>query len=436
MARPKYNFSALQQVVQDQDSPAAGDDSSYATSVSPDVASQYQDLGLTAPGIVLPPVTSNRITNFDSAIARQDAQGTHIVIHSRFPALLEAFLGHKRQHGSSHERALYTADWTWQHQVTRLIEKRPLTFMGGSDYTLLRTGETGSMYGEWDRVGTERQGENRHLALGDYLSYDEIMLGSLVGVSGPSYFINDGNRYNRAALGKHGRFEERGVIIGLVGARFERPDRMDSVHILPAVQSPRQHPLLSDVFQSFFGTEKSERQRFDVDMYKGRMRITFDILLMEANGRAKAMGKKAYTYVVGLGLGVWEYDADQTEYYVEAFAESLDSLGPQLDNVGTLEFAWIGVSNKKQKQVERAAGKYGIDVLFTKRSPAEKLTGGKEDQLLVLSYAWDGNSFPGNEYWTGSLSGSGDPAAACMSTIGDLHNPLVNPGFTQRINIP
>jgi hypothetical protein len=166
-------------------------------------------------------------------------------------------------------------------------------------------------------------------------------------------------------------------------------------------------------------------------MYKARSRITADMLLLEANARAAEVGTKAWAYVVGLGLGVWQYYQQQREWYVEVFGEAIAEL--DLSHVGTVEFAYIqNLPAAVKEQVIHAGAQKDIRVVFSQRNPAEKLEG---EELLVLSYAWDGNAFPGNEYWSGSLSGSGDPAAACMSTVAELHNPLVNPEFTQRIKI-
>lgn len=58
-----------------------------------------------------------------------------------------------------------------------------------------------------------------------------------------------------------------------------------------------------------------------------------------------------------------------------------------------------------------------MTVLFTCGDPAALR---EDDRLLVACYAWDGNAFPGNEFWLGSLSGSGDPASVCCSTVGEL----------------
>jgi hypothetical protein len=50
----------------------------------------------------------------------------------------------------------------------------------------------------------------------------------------------------------------------------------------------------------------------------------------------------------------------------------------------------------------------------------------KKTHLNVAMYAWDGMAHPGNEVYIGRLSISGDPAAACCSSIAELGNHAVN----------
>ncbi len=89
---------------------------------------------------------------------------------------------------------------------------------------------------EWLRVGTDGEHKNQHIKLKDYLSYDEMMLASLLGTSGPSFIINGGDRQNKAEIGTNGKHEDRAIVVGLVGARLhkERQSRSPIFHSMMA----------------------------------------------------------------------------------------------------------------------------------------------------------------------------------------------------------
>ena len=54
------------------------------------------------------------------------------------------------------------------------------------------------------------------------------------------------------------------------------------------------------------------------------------------------------------------------------------------------------------------------------RPLSTETTVGSPTLSTIPQYAWDGNAFPGNEYWLGMLTASGDPAAACCSNMPEL----------------
>jgi len=389
----------------------------------------------------------------------EHAKNTRPIIHEKTMQLISDFLDLKKQHGSDIEKRLYEGinEKTF---IDRLLTKRPLMFMTEKDSFLLPNRKAGS--GGFESIGTDR--EQNPLMLKDYLSYDEMAIAALLGVSVPTHFINNGNRNNLGKKDLTASYQEKGVYTGLVGARFEKPGLMEWKHmIITSIQNTEENGYgdsfgkhsdfqskLLAVWGKFYGHRLPSFEEAQADctesyipigndylnktIYKERMRMSIEPFLMDANQRGIEQGKNVYVHAVGLGLGVWQKTPEQAKLLIEVYAETLTKY--KLSDISDIDFSWFpndcvscgGITNLNIFTSEENH----IRIHFSKRNPADKLAGPDAAKLLVASYAWDGNSYAGNEYWAGALSASGDPAAACCSTIAELQNPNINPNVSSK----
>jgi len=420
------------------------------------------------------PSSDNRLTSACPSETQQkqlvkSAQGTRPIIHHRAVKLVTAFLEHKKANGTSIEKNVYT-NLSVTQLVQRMMVKRPLVFMTKDDAYMLRDGHTFGQ-GGFTRLGT--RSERSPLVLADYQSYEEMEIAALLGMSVPTPFINDGSRNNKCIRKDTQKRETEGISVGLVGSRFERASRMEWKHMVVTQEqntpengygkkTGEMQPMLQH-WAELYGVStlptydeavkerrtKEGRTRFatggsilgrkaflDTQVYKARCRLTAELFLAEANERAAAVGATAFTHVVGLGLGVWKVHPRQGRLQQEAYMEAAQNM--DLPHVGTIFFSYMGSCLLRDVcKSGKVQSRDGSEVKFEfgQRRPADQLpkvngfwSRNARPWLLVTQYAWDANSYPGNEYWMGSdyYAMSGDPAQACSTFIPELQNPDVN----------
>jgi hypothetical protein len=123
---------------------------------------------------------------------------------------------------------------------------------------------------------------------------------------------------------------------------------------------------------------------------------------------------------------------------MQVYAEVITTV--EFPKITVLEFVWFDSTGSRYKDAfegvyvpKRNAGNRvnGMDIMHTRKPIASPLLDTDdnilEDMLLVAMYAWNGNSYPGNTYWTGAKGrGNGDLAAAEISTIPWIQNPDIN----------
>eukprot|EP00092_Neocalanus_flemingeri_P027414 GFUD01029731.1.p1 GENE.GFUD01029731.1~~GFUD01029731.1.p1 ORF type:complete len:504 (-),score=136.68 GFUD01029731.1:143-1429(-) len=378
------------------------------------------------------------------------ANKAYPVIHEKVVNLIEDFLSFKKSNGSLVEKSLYSS-MSLLDFVDRLVCKRPLVFMNSIDSWLAKDGSYGA--GKWETIGTEKETDPK-LNLKNFLSYDEIKIAALIQLSTPTMLINNGSRDNIGRPGPEGSFIEEAVYVAAVGARFEVEGRMEFQDIVvDKKQNTEIHGYgentedesVLNIFAKFYEKrnfplyEEAKKDAdsyevvnsgyhnflFDKEVYTSRIQISAETFLIEANNRGKLEGRNIYCHVVGLGLGVWQVSRVQNTYFLRAWVRALAAL--RLDYIKDIDFSWIGKNEEiTELQDKKKFGDSEILIHFSRRNPFDLLPSVDQSKLVVAMFAWDGNSYVGNEYWSGNLSASGDPAAACCSNIPELLNPDIN----------
>ncbi|XP_017129946.1 uncharacterized protein LOC108147728 [Drosophila elegans] len=399
----------------------------------------------------------------------QQVSSAYPLIHERTLGLYLQYLEHKCHFGNSVEKPIYRP-LSLCDFVQRLLEKRCASFFARNDKYLLLGGETGAS--GFESVGSLE--ETAPLVLANVLSYDDIKLSALLSVSSHTEFVNEGERTNCGRVDRHTTtLQESGVIVGMIGARLSRRNLMEFQDIVIARQQntrDRGYGMALDepagtraedyrrLWRGFyatrdlvhgeasidnrrFGPSRNKLDVFDNLVMKRRYAISFDMLLLEAQARAKRVNQLAYIHVVGFGLGVWKAAAQQERIFLETFEQRMRTLGSRLGHIGLVHFSWFSITDcgsLRNGALLDIPGhpKGGIRVLNSKRNPARKLTTPEHgDMLLVVSYAWDGNALPGNEFWMKMLKSTGDSSTACSTLVAELHNPYINTVFCNGSNL-
>ncbi|XP_011296476.2 uncharacterized protein LOC101898587 isoform X4 [Musca domestica] len=402
-------------------------------------------------------------------IIKKQISSAYPVIHERVLQLYLDFLEYKCLYGNSIEKEIYH-NLSLSQFIQRLLEKRCASFLGRNDKFLLISGRRGC--GGFRDVGTTK--EKHPLLLKHVLSYDEIKLSALLSVSSYSELINNGNRQNCGVIEKNkSLIEQDGVVMGLIGARLNQPNVMEFQDIIitktqnveengygstPHQNSNNNRVRYRKIWRKFyeesdflftsikkdnrrFGPTKCPDDVFDSLMMKKRYTMSFDTLLLESNERAKRAGQQAYIHVVGIGLGVWNAAEQQEKIFLETFTQRVKYLLPKLQCIDVLHFSWFQLNawgelknGKLFKSENHPSG--GITCYISKRNPADKLkTCDNKARILIISYAWDGNALPGNEFWMKMLKSTGDSSTACSTLITELHNPHINTEWVNGDNL-
>lgn len=135
----------------------------------------------------------------DAVVVQQIAQNaltTRPILMRSTVRLIEEFLDHKREHGTSIEKVIYGSDVSVYNLITRLLTCRPIMFMERYDRFMMQ-GLDGA--GGFDELPLDDPflSLSNKFSCHHLITYCEMQLAALISMSVPTHFINQGSRDNR-----------------------------------------------------------------------------------------------------------------------------------------------------------------------------------------------------------------------------------------------
>ena len=305
----------------------------------------------------------------------------------------------------------------------RLLSKRPIVYFGEDDsFVIAENGKLLDGKGEYKYISMIKS------KLLDFIHPDEAILSSYLGMILPSIVINDGSRYNNGI--PKGKFSDYPptYVAAQVGARLE-VKRSDYKSIFSKKEKLNDFELS---VREMLDSECKEKNPTGSDRYRARSKIILESLIKSTEKVYQKEGQKVILQITGLGLGVWSgSDTEQREVdFIMGLMDSIESMSLIIKKkIKSIQLIWLPKLTKKQKIIFNDFT--GLKVIETKEAPfSKKLL--SEKTPVISSFAWDGMSYLGNEYFVGLFSASGDPAMASATSISYLGSPLINPEAYKR----
>jgi hypothetical protein len=359
-----------------------------------------------------------KMEKVDTKMVARYANRTGILTTSTVNKMLTKVLKHMKAH-KNHELHYIYKNLDCKSLMRRLLTQRPLYYFMGYDYYALRD------------FKTRGSGEKKYISVtraqrGKYLHPKEGLIASYLGIVAPSIVINDGNRKNQSRPQGNAWDYPLTFVAGQVGARLE-VEGTDCRSLFPSKNEKM------NIFETAVREMLETRTKEDghSNLYRARTSIVIEALLKASKKVHKYTKKKPIVQITGLGLGAWAGTNKSARglEFLQGLVDAIKRCQTIVKSYITeLQLIWVPKLNKSQtSEIKKYVG-----VRETKLGPFDSKLNSKSYPVLS-SFAWDGMSFLGNEWYAGKLQASGDPAMTSATSIGYLGNPLINPDAYSRL---